>query len=302
MALPGMTEDTADAILDWIDEDEESRPYGAEADYYNGLVTSYSPSNGPLQSVEELLLVRGVTPTLLFGADVNRNGVIDADEQQRFGISADSPGAFGWAAYLTVHGAEANRRRDGNLRVNANQDDMELLYDELTDALGNDLYASYIVAYRIAGQSTSVASALTGQGGGDSTSSGSDSGGQSSGRSGSGGGGDSGGGNTGGGNTGGQAQSGGPWAPDLISEFDLTGGGGTSLTQILDLVDSTVTLGQGDQARTYTSPFPGDPISMSIYMPVLMDALTTQDCSRHAGAIEPERVPSRTAVWHPDAG
>lgn len=168
---------------------------------------------------------------------------------------------------------------------------MELLYDELTDALGNDLYASYIVAYRIAGQSTSVASALTGQGGGDSTSSGSDSGGQSSGRSGSGGGGDSGGGNTGGGNTGGQAQSGGPWAPDLISEFDLTGGGGTSLTQILDLVDSTVTLGQGDQARTYTSPFPGDPISMSIYMPVLMDALTTQTAPVMPGRLNLNECP-----------
>ncbi len=111
-------------------------PYGAEAEYYNALATSYSPSNGPLQSVEELLLVRGVTPTLLFGADVNRNGVIDADEQQRFGIGVDSPGAFGWAAYLTVHGAEANRRRDGTLRVNVNQDDMETVVRRVDRGIG----------------------------------------------------------------------------------------------------------------------------------------------------------------------
>lgn len=297
MALPGMTEDTADAILDWLDEDEEARPYGAEAEYYNALSTSYSPANGPLQSVEELLLVRGVTPTLLFGADVNRNGVIDADEQQRFGIGSDSLGAFGWAAYLTVHGAEANRRRDGNPRVNVNQDDMEVLYDELSEALGNDLYASYIVAFRIGGQSTSIASALTGatsgSGQGGSGQGGSGQGGSGQGGSGSTGG--SNGGNSGGGNgggSGGQPQSGGPWLPERLNELDLTGGGGTSLTQILDLIDSTVTVGQGDQARSYTSPFPGDPISMSIYMPVLMDMLTTQDAPVMPGRMNLNECPA----------
>ena len=40
----------------------------------------YAPRNGPLGSIEELLLVRGVTPALLFGADLNRNGV---DRRQR---------------------------------------------------------------------------------------------------------------------------------------------------------------------------------------------------------------------------
>ncbi len=288
MALPGMTEDIADAILDWLDEDEEARPFGAEAEYYNALPTSYSPTNGPLQSVEELLLVRGVTPNLLFGADVNRNGVIDPDEQQRFGITSDSPGAFGWAAYLTVHGAEANRRRDGNPRVNVNQDDLELLYDELTDALGNDLYASYVVAYRMYGQSTSITSTLTGQ-------SQDDGGGGGGGR----GGGDTGGGNDdgdGGGNAGsggnGQAQDGGPWLPDLMSEIDLTAGGSTTLTQILDLIDSTVTIGQGDQARRYTSPFPSDPISMSVYLPILMDALTTQDAPVMPGRLNLNECPA----------
>lgn len=279
LALPGMTEDIADAILDWLDEDEEARPYGAEAEYYNALPTSYSPANGPLQSVEELLLVRGVTPNLLFGADVNRNGVIDPDEQQRFGITSDSPGAFGWAAYLTVHGAEANRRRDGNPRVNVNQDDLELLYDELTEALGNDLYASYVVAYRMYGQSSSITSTLTGQ-------SQDDGGGGGGGR----GGGDSGGDSNGGGN--GQAQDGGPWLPDLMSEIDLTAGGGTTLTQILDLIDSTVTIGQGDQARRYTSPFPGDPISMSVYLPILMDALTTQDAAVMPGRLNLNECPA----------
>src|SRR5690606_19000866 len=30
MALPGMTEEVADAILDWLDEDDEPREFGAE--------------------------------------------------------------------------------------------------------------------------------------------------------------------------------------------------------------------------------------------------------------------------------
>ncbi|MCP4888556.1 MAG: general secretion pathway protein GspK [Planctomycetaceae bacterium] len=258
LALPGMTEDIADAILDWLDEDEEPRPYGAEIEYYSTLPTPYEPNNGPLQSVEELLLVRGVTPTLLFGADVNRNGVIDPDEQQRFGITVDTPGALGWASYLTVHGAEANKRKDGTPRIFVNQEDLEILYEDLLEGLGNDLYASYVVAYRYGGQSTSAASALANIGNGTTTA----------------------------------ARSGGAWTPDVIQGMDLTAGGGTSVTQILDLVGSTVTIGNGDNATSYTSPFPADPISMSIYMPILMDALTTQESPVMPGRINVNECPA----------
>ncbi|MGB1926861.1 MAG: type II secretion system protein GspK, partial [Rubripirellula sp.] len=253
-----------DAILDWLDEDEESREFGAEAEYYNSLPTPYSPANGPLQTVEELLLVRGVTPNLLFGADVNRNGVIDSDEQQRFGVTADTPGAFGWAAYLTVHGAEANRRSDGSLRVDVNQDDLEILYDELTEALGDDLFASYICAYRIGGQSNSIAAALTSS--------------QNT--------------NSRGTATNTQAQDGGVWTADLISELDLTGGGGTSLTQILDLVGSSVTIGQGDRARKYSAPIGADPISLGVILPLLMDALSTQSAEVMPGRLNINECPA----------
>lgn len=272
MTLPGMTEDIADAIMDWLDEDDETRALGAEAADYNILNPPYSPANGPLQSVEELLLVRGVTPTLLFGADVNRNGVIDPDEQQRFGISSDTVGAFGWAAYLTVHGAEANRRRDGQPRVHVNQDDLELLYDELSEALGDEDFASFIVAYRIAGQSTSAVAAIAGDSGGRNEDSGQSNSNNNSNDD--------------------QAQNGGPWSADLLDELDLTGGGGTSLTQVLDLVDATVTMGQGDDARSYSSPFSGDLISMGTYMPVLMDALSTQDVDAMPGRININECPA----------
>ncbi len=307
MTLPGMSEEIADAILDWIDEDSEPRPFGAESEYYSTLPTPYEPRNGPLQSVEELLLVRGVTPTLLFGVDANRNGVVDIDEQQRFGVGVEMSGALGWAAYLTVHGAEANKSDDGHPRVNVNQDDLELLYDELLEALGDEDYASFIVAYRIAGDSAS------GNGGGGDSGGGPD---QGSGGSGEGGSGD-GGGNGGEGSDRGsergadpfggergadpfgddsQQGSGGgrsqPWSVEALDEFDLTGGGGTDYTQILDVIGAEVTVGDGEDATTYRSPFGDDPISMASYLPLLMDTLTTQDVAVLPGRINLNECPA----------
>lgn len=81
MGLPGMTESIADAILDWLDEDDEPRDFGAERDYYSGLATPYEPQNGPLESIDQLLLVRDVTPELLYGYDRNQNFQIDAAER-----------------------------------------------------------------------------------------------------------------------------------------------------------------------------------------------------------------------------
>ncbi|TWT70278.1 type II secretion system minor pseudopilin [Crateriforma conspicua] len=271
MALPGMTEDVAEAILDWIDEDDEARELGVESEYYNTLTTPYDAANGPLQSVEELLLIRGVTPTLLFGADANRNGVLDADEQQRFGVGIETAGALGWAAYLTVHGVESNRREDGSDRVNVNQDDLELLYDQLLDALGDESYASYIVAYRISGQSDNESDvenlnaalgidADTAQQTADENDAG-----------------------------GGPSQ---PWASEALDELDLSGGGSNQLGQVLDLIGSTVSIGQGDSAVTYQSPFAEDPISMALYMPLLMDALTTQDSYVTPGRINLNECPA----------
>lgn len=78
LGLPGMTLQIADSILDWLDPDDVPRPYGGERDVYSSR--GYVPKNGPFESVEELLLVNGVTPQLLFGQDIDRNGNIDFNE------------------------------------------------------------------------------------------------------------------------------------------------------------------------------------------------------------------------------
>ncbi len=66
----GSDRDTiVDSILDWIDPDDLHRVNGAESDYYQGLSPAYSAKNGPLDSMEELLKVRGVTPELFKGLE-----------------------------------------------------------------------------------------------------------------------------------------------------------------------------------------------------------------------------------------
>ena len=53
-----------DSVLDWRDEDNEKRGYGAEDFDYLGMEHAYECKDAPFESVEELLLVRGVTPEL----------------------------------------------------------------------------------------------------------------------------------------------------------------------------------------------------------------------------------------------
>ncbi len=56
-----------DSIEDWRDADDLTRLHGAETDYYMSLPVPYKAKNADFESVEELLLVKGVTPELLYG-------------------------------------------------------------------------------------------------------------------------------------------------------------------------------------------------------------------------------------------
>jgi len=148
MALPEMTEEIADAILDWLDADDEPRDYGTEGSYYRSEEPPYDAKNGPLDSLDELLLIRGVTPQLLFGLDTNRNGILDDDEAAANDISSvESDMQLGWANYLTLYSNESNLNSEGLPRVNVNADDLEQLYDDLKSAY-NDDWANFIIYYR----------------------------------------------------------------------------------------------------------------------------------------------------------
>jgi general secretion pathway protein K len=53
-----------EAVLDWLDADQEPRDFGAEDDYYFDVVPSYRAANRPMLSVSELRMVAYVTPEI----------------------------------------------------------------------------------------------------------------------------------------------------------------------------------------------------------------------------------------------
>lgn len=147
--LPAMTEDLADAILDWIDADDAPREFGAESEHYDKLEPAYSPPNRVPATLDELLWVRGVTRALLYGEDRNRNGYVDAHELDLADPARDqqkSSGPFGWATYLTLASAEGGAAA-GQAKIDLNSDDLKKLYDDLLRALDQEA-ATFIVAYR----------------------------------------------------------------------------------------------------------------------------------------------------------
>jgi general secretion pathway protein K len=67
----------ADSVIDWRDTDNLHMLNGAEEEYYHDLDKPYSCKDGPLDSLEELLLVKGMKKEYLYGskkADDNAEG------------------------------------------------------------------------------------------------------------------------------------------------------------------------------------------------------------------------------------
>jgi type II secretory pathway component PulK len=135
MTLPYMEEDIADAIVDWRDRDDNPQSGGVEIGYYANLPIPYTIRNGPLRTVRELLLVKGVTAELLFGEDTNLNGQLDANEKDGAASppldNGDEYLDEGWLAYLTCYSYENNVDADGNARVNINQASEQQLTSQL---------------------------------------------------------------------------------------------------------------------------------------------------------------------------
>lgn len=99
--------DIVDAIKDWIDSDNELTGFGAENAYYNGLDVPYSCKNGPLSSIEELLMIKGITKDIYYGTE----------------------GKPGIQSYITIHG-------DGKININTAP---ALILRALDDAITEDM-------------------------------------------------------------------------------------------------------------------------------------------------------------------
>ncbi len=99
----------ANSVADWMDTDSEFRIGGAENDYYQGLDKPYLCKNGKLEGIEELLLVKGVTPELYHGTD-ERPGLADMLDvtggTDKLDINSASPRAFLLADGMTPEAIE----------------------------------------------------------------------------------------------------------------------------------------------------------------------------------------------------
>lgn len=56
------------AVADWVDHDDVTRPGGAEKKQYDDAGKGYAPPNAPIESLDELRLVLGMTPEIFAAA------------------------------------------------------------------------------------------------------------------------------------------------------------------------------------------------------------------------------------------
>jgi hypothetical protein len=235
MMLPNMTIEVADAILDWIDPDATPREYGAEIAFYSGLSPAYEPRNGPLSGLDELLLVRGVTPELLYGVDQNRNMIVDANETLRGALlevdNTDGAMNRGWSAYLTIASVELMGGAAAAAMIDLNNQDLQALYTALAAQL-TDEQAKFIILYRQYGQPSGGGQGQEGPGRSGDSPGGSAPGGQQI----------PGGGQTPGGQTAGgrpdPSRNGNAVSASSI-QLNLQQQGGTQINSILDLINAT---------------------------------------------------------------
>ena len=154
--LPGITPTVVDSILDWLDADDNARSQGAEADYYRQQQKSYTPRNAVPVALEELLLIRNVERTMIFGDDLQLSfgatqSVLrtksatpddlgdpfsplsiwdEAAPSRRRGRSSTN-NASAWQFFLTPYSAEKIVNAQGVVRIFLNESNLEFLESQL---------------------------------------------------------------------------------------------------------------------------------------------------------------------------
>lgn len=136
----GLDDVQIDSLFDWMDADEDQRPFGAESEYYLQRAEPTHAKNQPLEAIEELLVIRGFDIAGYIGEDANHNQVLDANENDG-GVNppaddADGRLDLGWVDLLTC-------ATDGRINLNTTPIDV-LAVLPLSDGA-----AGQIVAYRL---------------------------------------------------------------------------------------------------------------------------------------------------------
>jgi len=122
-----------DSTLDWIDPTDLHRLNGADNTYYGQLVPPYKKKGGPMDRVEELLLVRGVTKELFDGTPATGKdqpghpGLRDVLTTFTAGqVNVNTASSEVLQALLNIDDTQATlvlQRRDGEDGVPATDDD-----------------------------------------------------------------------------------------------------------------------------------------------------------------------------------
>jgi len=125
-SLPNMTPQLVDCLLDYRDGDDQPRPYGAEQDYYANLPQPYLIANGPLATIDELLLIKGFNAGVLYGEDANLSGLLEPNENDAAESfppdNADGVLDLGLREYLTVF--TPGPLEDGRIDINGDEEQL----------------------------------------------------------------------------------------------------------------------------------------------------------------------------------
>ena len=104
---PGLVDPMIDSIIDWIDKNDATGPSGAESEYAF-LDPPYAAKNGPIETLEELHFIKGITP----------------DIYQKI------------TPYLTIH-------TEGKLNINtADSTILQSLHNYITEEIAKELMSS----------------------------------------------------------------------------------------------------------------------------------------------------------------
>ena len=143
-----IVEELVDALLDWRDQDDTPREFGAESQYYAVLDTPYRPKNGPFDTVEELLMVRGFDGLVLYGEDQDRNGLLtpNEDDGDESFPEDDGDGELnrGLYPYITVLSRERGTDRENRPRVYLYGDPVQVR-DQLSEFIDEPAKVDFIV-------------------------------------------------------------------------------------------------------------------------------------------------------------
>lgn len=120
-----------DSLKDWLDskdDDAITGLNGAESDYYENLDPPYACKNGPIDHLDELVLVRGIVPELYYGLE----------------------GVYGISNFMTAtFGPVSNGQNDYfKGKININTAELPVLAALLP--IGSEILASAIYEYRVA--------------------------------------------------------------------------------------------------------------------------------------------------------